>query len=157
MEGEPKSYKIAYAVHQLLSPEEPESKANFIGLISLVSAAGSALILPDHLILPASENATTETLILAYSFLPRGWGKGFATEAVGAVLDACKTATVFWEPFRKVYVRGIVNDGNPASLRVMKKLGFEEKGIYEWTGRIWLAGGWRYEDDLHIFEKYLIE
>lgn len=39
----------------------------------------------------------------------------------------------------------------------MEKLGIEEKGIYEWTGKIWLAGGWRYKDDLRIFGKYLIE
>lgn len=107
--------------------------------------------------MPASENATTETLILAYSFLPCGWGKGFATESVAAVLDVCKKAAAFWEPFKKLYLRGIVNDGNPASLRVMAKLGIEEKGIFKWTGKIWLAGGWRYEDDLHIFGQYLIE
>ncbi|KAE9968293.1 hypothetical protein BLS_005945 [Venturia inaequalis] len=156
-EGHSKSFKIAYAVHKLLDPEESESKADFIGLVNLVSAAASPLVLPDHLILPASENAATETLILSYSFLPRGWGKGFATESVGAVLDFCKSLTPFWEPFAKVYIRVIVNDGNPASLRVMGKLGIQERGIFKWTGKVWLAGGWRFEDDLHIFGKYLIE
>lgn len=157
VEGQSKTYKIAYAAHQILDLQNTESKTQFIGLITLASAAGSGLVLPEHLILPASESATTHTVILAYSFLPRGWGRGFATESVAAVLDACEKATTFWEPFKRVYLRGVVNDGNPASLRVMEKLGIQERGIYEWTGKIWLAGGWRYKDDLHIFGKYLIQ
>jgi hypothetical protein len=28
--------------------------------------------------------------------------------------------------------------------------------VYRWTGRIWLAGEWRTEDDLHIFGKWLM-
>jgi RimJ/RimL family protein N-acetyltransferase len=156
IEGEPKSYRIAYAVHKILN-SNPQT-TQFIGLITLVSAAGHALVIPDALILPPNSSPeSTETVILAYSFLPRGWGAGFATESVSAVLAACKQIPNFWTPFEKVYVRGVVNDGNPASLKVMEKLGIKERGVFEWKGKIWLAGGWRYEDRLHISGAYILE
>ena len=78
------------------------------------------------------------TLELAYQFLPVGWGQGFATESLEAVFAACKRAPSFWTPFETVHIRAIVNEGNPASLRVMEKTGMTKCGIYVWTGKIWL-------------------
>jgi RimJ/RimL family protein N-acetyltransferase len=77
---------------------------------------------------------------------------------VGAALEACKRAPSFWAPFSKVYVRSIVNEGNPGSLRVMEKTGVAKKGVYEWTGKAFFVGGeWREEIRLHIYGMYLLE
>lgn len=59
-------------------------------------------------------------------------------------------------PFTSLYIRAIVNQGNPTSKRVMEKIGMEKKGIYEWTGRVFLAGEWRVRDRLQIFGKVLV-
>jgi RimJ/RimL family protein N-acetyltransferase len=91
-------------------------------------------------------------------FLPDSWGKGYATEALKAVLESCQKDGSLWAPFSKVYVRAIVNEENPASMRVMDKVGMAEKGVYEWHGeKLFLAGEWRTEDRLHIYGMYLIE
>ncbi|KAL8832017.1 MAG: hypothetical protein Q9170_005050 [Blastenia crenularia] len=168
-ESEEKMYKVVYAVHQLLgsgigngdgelqSEQQTQEPTRFIGLVNLYSLSDNRLALPEHLTLPAAAAKTTLTLELAYQFLPIAWGKGYAAESVEAVFEACKRALSFWTPFSKVYVQAIVNGGNPASLRVMQKTRMEEKGIYEWTGRVWLAGGWREKDDLHIFGAHLLE
>ena len=58
-------------------------------------------------------------------------------------------------------MRAIVNGRNPASLRVMRKLGdlgVQEMGVFEWRGKaIFIGGEWRTEDDLYIFGGYLKE
>ncbi|KAF2678682.1 hypothetical protein K458DRAFT_376283 [Lentithecium fluviatile CBS 122367] len=145
-------YRIFYAVHEIQSPG---STIKFIGTITLRSLeTGHKLELSPPLV-PA-ESLSTLTVELAYQFLSAAWGKGYAGESLAAVFQACARAKVFWRPFERVYCRVIVNGGNPASLRVMRKLGVREMGIYKWTGKVWLAGGWRYEDDLYIFGKWLV-
>jgi hypothetical protein len=58
-------------------------------------------------------------------------------------------------------MRAIVNDRNPGSLKVMRKIeglgvGVEEKGVFTWKGEaIFIGGEWRTEDDLVIFGGYL--
>lgn len=159
-----------YAVHKTLEPtsgsidgdaqpvKQGERPTEFIGLVTLTSLEGGGLALPENLTIPAADATTTLSLELAYQFLPRAWGQGYAAESLKALFEACKRApAAFWAPFSKVYVRAIVNDGNPASLRVMEKAGVTRKGLYYWTGKVWLAGGWREEDDLHIFGMYLLE
>ena len=139
------------------SSEQAEKPSKFVGLVTLKSLDAVGLALPEHLVLPDSAAATILTVEVAYSLLPAAWGKGYATESVAAVFEACKRATPFWAPFSKVYVRAIVNDGNPPSRKVMDKTGMKKRGIYEWTGRIWLAGGWRERDDLHIYGMHLLD
>lgn len=162
--GEEKTYRVAYAVHQVLDvegehqPTEQEQKpTKFIGLINLKSLDAAVLDLPEELTLPAAAAATTLTVEVAYTYLPIGWGKGYATESLNAVFEASKRAKSFWEPFSKLYVRALVNRDNPASLRVMEKTGMVYRGSYEWTGEaIFLAGVWREKDNLHIYGMYLL-
>lgn len=164
--GDEKTYRVAYAVHQVLDVEgelqpQEQKPTEFIGLINLKSLDAGSLVLPENLTLPAAAAAagmTTLTVEVAYSFLPRGWGKGYATESLNAVFEACGKAQPFWAPFSRVYVRAIVNKGNPASQRVMEKTGMVEMGVYEWTGEaIFLAGEWRERDYLHVYGMYLLE
>ncbi|KAF3006013.1 hypothetical protein E8E13_010586 [Curvularia kusanoi] len=173
----PPSYKIAYAIH---------NSSHFVGLITITSLTpGRYLPLPAHLVIPTDEETNTLVVELAYSFLPSAWGKGYATEALGAVLgDVRGTGTgtgtgtsmgadaeeegnggvgaakaAFWKPWERVWMRVIVNERNPASLRVMRKMagcGVREMGVFEWKGeRIFLGGEWRTEDNLVIFGGWL--
>lgn len=168
-EGEENTYRVAYAVHRLLESVsgsfegEPQPvkqsgrSTEFVGLVTLTSLDASALALPEDLTLPIAFATRTLTLDLAYLFLPIGWGKGYATESLEAVFESCKRVRSFWTPFSKLYVRAIVNQGNPASMRVMEKTGMTKKGIYDWTGKVFLAGEWRERDKLHIFGMHLLE
>jgi RimJ/RimL family protein N-acetyltransferase len=135
-----------------------EKPTEFIGLVSLYSLGAGRLELPEDLTLPHAAATTILTVELAYTLLPKAWGKRYAAEAVNAVFESCKQARSFWAPLSKLYVRAIVNQGNPASMRVMDKIGMEKRGIYVWTGSpIFLAGDWRERDDLHIYGKHLVE
>ena len=170
--GQDKTYRVVYAVHEVIEPastnglvqgetrhtaDQADPPTEFIGCVNLKSLEAGGLDLPDDLTLPAAAASTTLTVELSYSFLPTAWRKGYATESVKAVFEACKQTPSFWSPYEKVYVRAIVNHGNPASIRVMNKTGLRERGVYVWTGRIFLAGEWRVRDDLHIFGTHLLE
>lgn len=169
-EGDENSYRVAYAVHEVIEfknssieggpqPAVQEKKSTkFVGLVTLKSLDGGGLPLPENLTLPVAAATTTLTVELGYSFLPVGWGKGYATESVGAVFESCRRARSFWTPFSKLYVRAIVNEGNPASLRVVEKTGMTKTGVYNWTGNaIFLAGEWQEQSSLHIFGMHLLE
>ncbi|KAK3324804.1 GNAT domain-containing protein [Cercophora scortea] len=160
-------HRVSYAVHRLLSPDSADkTQTEYIGHVNLrpVSTSGDAvraLAIPENLTsLPPSAAAATVVIEVGYGFLPAAWGKGFATEAVRATIEACKavTAREFWKPFTKVYIRAIVNGLNGASLRVLDKVGIAKRGIYGWKGEpIFHGGGWRGEADLHIYGMYLVE
>lgn len=167
--GEQKTYRVVYAVHEILRPtsgstsfeaqsiQSKDKETNFVGLITLVSLDARSLALPEDLTVPVAAAATTLTVELAYSFLPVAWGRGYATEAIKAIFESCRETPSFWSPFLKLYVRAIVNEANPASQRVMKKTGMTKRGVYNWTGKaVYLAGEWRQRDTLHIYGMYLI-
>lgn len=159
--GEPKTYRVVYAVHRLQdddsAPTDPDKRTtDFIGLVNIKSVDPGALELPEDLTLPSAETVTTLVTEIAYSLLPRGWGKGYATEAVSAALEACRRAQSFWSPFSKVYVRGIVNSDNPKSQRVMDKTGMIKRGVFSWSGDALFVGGrWQTDCDLFIYGLYL--
>ena len=129
----------------------------FIGLVTLKSTDPSSLALPEHLTIPANTTTPTLTVDLAYMFLPAAWGQGYATETLNALFEGCRRAPSFWTPYSKVYMRAIVNEENPASMRVIGKTGMTEKGVYEWTGqRVFLAGKWVERSRLRIYGMHLV-
>lgn len=139
-------------------PQPAEKPTEFIGLVNVKSLDADALALPEDLTLPAAAAATTLTVEVAYSFLPSGWGQGYATESVDALYESCKRARSFWKPFSKVYVRAVVHEGIPASLRVVEKTGMTELGVYHWSGEALFFAGERQERaNLHIFGMHLLE
>ncbi|EXJ86224.1 hypothetical protein A1O1_06594 [Capronia coronata CBS 617.96] len=149
---------------------ETEPQTEFIGMVTLTSLDTSSLALPEDLTLPKTHASTTTTTTtketstrdsilpveIAYMFLPTGWGKGYATESVKAVFESCAKGRSFWTPFDSLYIRAIVNELNPPSMRVMDKTGMVKTGVYELIGRsVFLAGQWRDTHRLHIYARYL--
>ncbi|MCJ1293751.1 hypothetical protein MMC34_005306 [Xylographa carneopallida] len=169
-EGAENTYRAIYAVHTVLDPmsgpvdgesspaEQTQKPTKFIGLVTLRSLDADSLALPKELTLPTVATTRTLSIEVAYMFLPSGWGKGYATEAINAVFESCKKTRSFWAPFSKLYVRAIVNESNLASRRVMEKTGMKKEGVYEWSGKaIFLCGEWRERDSLCIFGMHLLE
>ncbi|KAL8709771.1 MAG: hypothetical protein Q9220_005557 [cf. Caloplaca sp. 1 TL-2023] len=168
-------YRVAYAVLETTTlptgndfhtaTTNQQDPSSFIGFITLIPLGPNSLALPDHLNCPIPDTAAalthkTLTTELGYSFLPHSWGKGYATESVAAVLKSCTKAASreFWKPFDQVWVRATVNEQNPASSRVMDKVGMMKRGTYVWTGKaVYLAGEWREKDHLCIFGKFMVE
>jgi RimJ/RimL family protein N-acetyltransferase len=162
-EGEKKSYRIVYTIYELLARNsdpktQEDTSSRLIGLVTLRSVDAGNLALPNHIFPDSVHSPDCLTMELGYQFLPAAWGKGFATEAVRAVLDACQREQNFWDNYQKVYIRAIVNGENPASRRVLVKSGMQELAVHVWDGDgIWLAGKWRTTDNLHIFGKFVKE
>lgn len=59
---------------------------------------------------------------LAYHVVPSRWGRGYATEAAAALLDAA------WRETDLDHVVAVAFEGNRASTRVMEKLGMTYEG-----------------------------
>jgi RimJ/RimL family protein N-acetyltransferase len=59
------------------------------------------------------------------------WGRGYATEAAGACLDAA------FAGLRLDEVIAIVAPGNAASVRVLEKIGMRPAGTRDALGRTW--------------------
>lgn len=156
---QPKRFRVYYAVHELPqnSGQEEGAKGRFIGGIQLRSLGGpNDLVVPDANMPPASSfTPSTLHLEIGYQFLEPAWGKGYATESVSAAIEACGRAlkTEYFKPYDRLYVRAIVNEENPPSLRVMGKTkGMENLGVWEWEGEpVFLAGRWIEKSRICIF------
>jgi RimJ/RimL family protein N-acetyltransferase len=68
------------------------------------------------------ETRGSDRLTLGFALAPSAWGKGFATEAAAAMVDAGFALTPAVEIFASVRVE------NPASRRVLEKCGFTLAG-----------------------------
>jgi RimJ/RimL family protein N-acetyltransferase len=92
--------------------------------------------------------------VLGYAFFASTWGKGYATEANRGLLDAYAAAVAQYksesesesneEQGKTYYVEAAVDEDNPASEKVLCKLGFERVGWKdEGEDKVWLNGAWR--------------
>lgn len=156
-----------YAIHEILqlptngpNTEEvnEERPTRFIGLISIRSLGPKDYFFPEKYTLESALDPSVLSTELGYQFLPVAWGRGFATEAVDAVLKSLVRGALFWEPYKRLYVRALVNEENPASLGVMRKLGLQNLGMWEYKGEpLFLGGKWTNTSRVFIFGKMLID
>ena len=65
---------------------------------------------------------------LAYHVVPSAWGRGYATEAAAALLDAA------WRETELERVLAFAFEGNGPSRRVMEKLGMRYEGPVDYRG-----------------------
>jgi RimJ/RimL family protein N-acetyltransferase len=155
VDGEDRVYRFAYAVHELVAGSEGQQE-QFIGLISLRSLTAEEIKFP-----PRDKHGSTTTslsLEIAYMFLPHSWGRGYGTESIGAMLEACAhVPATYWAPYKTVVVRAIVNDENGASQRVMEKCGMGSPEVLEFEGgRFFIAGKWRTKHRLFVYAKQVV-
>lgn len=118
----------------------------------------SALSSDDSCSTALAEPATSPSLdlrVIGYAFFESTWGKGYATEAGKALLAAYSASVADQKKEGKqvFYIEAGVDEGNPDSLKVLKKLGFEEVGWKEVSYRVFLAGQWR-EGGYWIYGMY---
>jgi len=122
-----------------------------IGSVSLrLQSSGPSLPIP-------STSTTTNMRVLGYALFPSAWGKGYATEAGHALLNAytafASSTTSFSSAQEdndgserqtgKTYIEAAVDEGNPGSVKVLEKLGFKKLGWKHEEGEVWLNGAWR--------------
>jgi RimJ/RimL family protein N-acetyltransferase len=89
---------------------------------------------------------------VGYGFLSKAWGKGYATEAVRAVIDAFTKPSGFWNPpFERVYLETFTGVTNVRSRRVLEKLGFKLNGIHKWEGPEVFVGGAMQPPEVAVF------
>ena len=116
-------------VRWLAQPDWPQTPATFDRSLQTMLGEqdhGRALYLTVHkdetLVGAVTWTATSTGAVLGYWIGRAHWGKGYVTEAAGALCDLIFAETA--EP----HIRSGAFDGNQASLRVQRKLGFVEIG-----------------------------
>jgi RimJ/RimL family protein N-acetyltransferase len=122
--------------------DDSEGLGEHIGSVSLrLQASGPTLPLPKEVVYGAKK---VDLRAVGYALFEKARGKGYATEANKALLEAyaasvaeekAKGENVFW-------VEACADEGNPGSRAVLKKLGFRDLGWKE-EERFWLNGEWR--------------
>lgn len=107
---------------------------------------------------PRTENLRA----LGYAFFPSARGKGYATEAGQALLNAYAAlvsssslpSSLSSSPYkdhgeeegeakRKTYIEAAVDEDNPGSIKVLVKLGFKKLGWKHEEEKVFLNGAWR--------------
>jgi RimJ/RimL family protein N-acetyltransferase len=90
--------------------------------------------------------------VLGYALFAKVHGKGYGTEACKALLDGYAEAVKEWkaggegkkdEGKTVFYVEAGVDQDNPGSQNVLRKLGFKTVGMKIEKEKAWLNGGWR--------------
>jgi RimJ/RimL family protein N-acetyltransferase len=163
-----------YAIHikpSASSPHDPSTEINPARVSSTGTLIGSCGLrtqgdlkdcppLPHnpHLVSSSSNNDAlipskpVPFRILGYALFESAWGKGYATEAVSALMasfesfNAAKRADAKKNGADEVwtFVKAEVDYDNPASSKVMEKMGFENLGkVVEKGGKMFLGGQWR--------------
>jgi RimJ/RimL family protein N-acetyltransferase len=130
------------------NPDDPEDQPRdpslFIGRVGANEGQTYGAPFPDSLTIP-DDSLEKEKILkceVGYAFLPKAWGKGYATEALKAFVEAYLQPKKFWNPrFEKVYLHGVTGGENLRSRRVLEKAGFRLNGIHRWDGADVFIGG----------------
>ncbi|KAF2115093.1 GNAT domain-containing protein [Lophiotrema nucula] len=94
--------------------------------------------------------------ILGYSFFESSWGHGYATEALSALISAYSKMKAEENPNQLNYLEAGVSHENPASMRIVEKLGFEQVGWKSYPDPVWLGWPARWVYGGHwVYGKYV--
>ena len=123
-------WEVARMTARIPHPYPPGEAERFIFTAREANALGRDLILVvtpirgkrEPLGMVSLESRREGRLTLGYAFAPEAWGKGIATEAAAAVIDAAFALTLAIEIWASAHVE------NPASRRVLEKCGFAHTG-----------------------------
>ncbi|KAF2174887.1 hypothetical protein K469DRAFT_680726 [Zopfia rhizophila CBS 207.26] len=136
-----------------LPPPTPTTDSGSIGWPVLKKLNDATLLSPAPRGYMQTGNSITIIRSIGYQILQSSWGKGYATEAVSALLSCYGEATRLEEESGR-YVEAIVGKDNAASIRVIEKLGFQKAGWKEETEGVFLAGKWR-DPGYWVYGKYV--
>jgi RimJ/RimL family protein N-acetyltransferase len=160
-----------YAVF-LRDSEAPDGLGHHLGSVSLRHMDKGAELLPPSSFDDAEEVGTggplsseevrgrealwrTEDLnlrVLGYALFGSAQGKGYATEACKGLLDGYSESVEKWKGSGEgkedagktaFYVEAGVDQENPGSQNVLRKLGFRTVGLKIEKEKAWLNGAWR--------------
>ncbi|KAH7394570.1 GNAT domain-containing protein [Pyrenochaeta sp. MPI-SDFR-AT-0127] len=132
-----------------------EDLGEHVGSVSLRRQEGGPTLPPPNLDID-DVSKSVNLRVIGYAFFKQHWGKGYATEAGRALVDAY-TRSVAEEMAKGkelFYLEAGVDEGNPGSENVLQKIGFQKVGWKEETESVFLAGEWR-EPGYWIYGKYL--
>lgn len=123
-------WEVARMTSRIPHPYPPGEAEQFIFTAREANALGRDLILVmapirgkrDPIGMLSLEGRRQGRLTLGYALAPEFWGKGFATEAASAAIDAGFTLTDAIEMLATAHVE------NPASRRVLEKCAFVHMG-----------------------------
>jgi ribosomal-protein-alanine N-acetyltransferase len=79
-----------------------------------------------------SFNEKSRSTVIGYDLLPDCWGKGFAFEAVNAMIASLYKEQIIDSPINRIQADTV--PGNDASEKLLLKLGFEKEGLRRQSG-----------------------
>lgn len=148
-------YSVFAKSEGLESEATEENPGKHVGSVGLRTQSSGPTV-PALALRDEDKGKELDLRILGYAYFKHAWGKGYATEAARGLLDAY-AASVAEEKAKgeKVfYVEAGVDEGNPASTAIVRKLGFEKVGFKEEQEPVFLGGEWR-EDGYWIYGMYV--
>jgi RimJ/RimL family protein N-acetyltransferase len=124
-------WEVARMTARIPHPYPPGEAERFIFAARQANAAGQDLILAiasnrgkrDPFGMISLESRRQGRLTLGYALAPEAWGRGYATEAARAIIDASFLLT------NAVEILASARIENPASRRVLEKCGFAHLGV----------------------------
>jgi RimJ/RimL family protein N-acetyltransferase len=146
-EGDVRKYRASYSVYVRApdgAPSRPRDAARFVGRVGAGECREYGAPFPDRLAAPADPAGRGRILRceVGYGLLERAWGRGYATEALRALVRAYVGARALWSPpFERVHLLGVTGAANAPSRRVLEKVGFRLNGVHRWEGEDVFIGG----------------
>ena len=124
-------WEVARMTSRIPHPYPPGEAERFIFTAREANALGRDLILViapirgkrDPIGMISLESRRQGRLTLGYALAPEVWGKGYATEAASAAIEAGFALTNAIEMLATAHIE------NPASRRVLEKCGFQWNGV----------------------------
>ena len=169
-DGDVRKYRATYIIHTRTDAapcerdvQSDESNAprdatsSVIGQIKATKPGVYGAPFPDHLAAPEQGASAGKTLTLevGYCLLPKAWGKGFAAEALAALVEAFRSTPALWAPpYERVFLQAVMGEANRASRRVVEKAGFERLGVHRWDGPDVFVGGAMQPAEVLVYGRY---